>query len=117
MGVAAIIVAATVFGIATACIGVIVALRTKSVQVTQNIPMMFMPLAFLTTALMPKEFLTGWFRWAVTVNPVDYVLVSVRTIIVDGWEWASILPGLWVLAATTVIMLTAATWTFRRATA
>ena len=117
VGVVAIIVAATVFGIATACIGVIVALRTKSVQVTQNIPMMFMPLAFLTTALMPKEFLTGWFKWAVTVNPVDYVMVSVRTIIIDGWEWDSILPGLWVLAATTVIMLTAATWTYRRATA
>lgn len=117
VGVGAIIVAATVFGIATACIGVIVALRTKSVQVTQNIQMMFMPLAFLTTALMPKEFLTGWFKWAVTVNPVDYVLVSVRTIIIVGWEWESILPGLWVLAVTTVIMLTAATWTYRRATA
>ena len=45
------------------------------------------------------------------------MLVSVRTIIIDGWEWESILPGLWVLTATTVIMLTAATWTYRRATA
>ena len=74
-------------------------------------------LAFLTTAFMPKEFLTGWFKWAVTVNPVDYVLVSIRTIIITGWEWESILPGIWVLAAVTLIMLTAATWTYRGATA
>ncbi len=117
VGLVAIIVAATVFGIATACIGLIIALRTKSVQVTQNSWLMFMPLAFLTTALMPKELLTGWFKVAVTLNPVDYVLVAVRTIIIEGWEWESILPGLWVLTATTVIMLTAATWTYRRATA
>ena len=117
VGLVAIIAAATVFGIATACIGLIIALKTKSVQVTQNSWLMFMPLAFLTTAFMPKELLTGWFKWAVTLNPVDYVLVAVRTIIIDGWEWESILPGLWVLTATTVIMLAAATWTYRRATA
>lgn len=117
LGLVAIILAAAIFGIATACIGLIIALSTKSVQMTQNSWLMFMPLAFLTTAFMPKEFLTGWFKWAVTVNPVDYVLVAVRTIIIDGWEWESILPGLWVLSAVTVIMLTAATWTYRRATA
>ena len=117
VGLVAIVVVATVFGIATACIGLIIALKTRSVQVTQNSWLMFMPLAFLTTAFMPKELLTGWFKWAVTLNPVDYVLVSVRTIIIDGWVWESILPGLWVLTATTVIMLTAATWTYRRATA
>ena len=117
LGLVAIIVAAAVFGIATACIGLIIAMRTKSVQMTQNSWLMFMPLAFLTTAFMPKEFLTGWFKWAVTLNPVDYVLVAVRTIIIEGWEWESILPGLWVLSAITVFMLTAATWTYRRATA
>lgn len=89
----------------------------KSAQMTQSSPLMFMPLGFLTTAFMPKEFLTGWFKWAVTLNPVDYVLVSVRTIIIDGWDWGSILPGLWVLAAATAVMLTAATWAYRGATA
>ena len=117
LGLAAIIVATTVFGIATACIGLIIALKTRSFQVTQNSWLMFMPLAFLTTAFMPKEFLTGWFRWAVTLNPVDYVLVSVRTLIIDGWHWDSILPGLWVLSAITVVLITVATWTYSRATA
>ena len=117
LGLLAIIVVAVVFGIATACIGLIIAMRTRSVQMTQNSWLMFMPLAFLTTAFMPREFLTGWFKLAVTLNPVDYVLVSVRTIIIEGWVWESILPGLWVLTAATAIMLTTATWTYRRATA
>ncbi len=117
LGVVAITALATVFGIAMACIGLIIALRTRNFQATQNSWLMFMPLAFLTTAFMPREFLTGWFRWAVMLNPVDYVLVSVRTIIIEGWRWESILPGLWVLAGLTVVLLTAATWTYRRAAA
>ena len=117
LGVLVVIVAATVFGIATACLGLIIALRTKSVQVTQNSWLLFMPLAFLTTAFMPKDLLSGWFKVAVALNPVDYIMVGVRTIIIEGWILESILPGLWVLLATTVIMLTAATWSYRRATA
>ena len=117
LGLLAIVAAASVLGIATACIGIMIALKTKSAQLTQNVFMIFMPLAFLTTAFMPREFLTGWFKWAVTLNPIDYVLVSVRTIIIEGWEWESILPGLWVLAAITVIILSAATLMYKRATA
>ncbi len=116
LGVLAVIVVATTFGIAMACLGLIIALRTKSVQVTQNSWLLFMPLAFLTTAFMPKDLLSGWFKIAVTLNPVDYIMVMVRTIIIEGWEWDTILPGLWVLLAVTATMLTAATWVYRRAT-
>ncbi len=117
LGLLAILAAATTFGIATACLGLIIALKTKSVQVTQNSWLLFMPLAFLTTAFMPRDLLTGWFKVAVMLNPVDYVMVGVRTIVIEGWNWDSILPGFWVLVVTTVIMLTAATWAYRRETA
>ena len=117
LGLLVIIVAATIFGVAMACLGLIIALKTKSVQVTQNSWLLFMPLAFLTTAFMPKELLSGWFKVAVALNPVDYIMVGVRTIIVEGWEWDSILPGLYILTAITAIMLTSATWAYRRATA
>ena len=116
LGVVAVIIAATTFGVAMACLGLIIALRTKSVQVTSNSWLLFMPLAFLTSAFMPKELLTGWFKVAVTLNPVDYVMTGVRTIVIAGWEWETILPGLWVLLAMTVTMLTAATLVYRRAT-
>ena len=116
LGVLAVIVMATTFGVAFGCLGLIIALKTKSVQVTQSSWLLFMPLAFLTTAFMPKEFLTGWFKMAVNFNPVDDVLVGIRTIIIEGWEWDTILVGVWVLTAMTVSLMTLATWFYRRAT-
>ena len=117
LGVLAVIVAATLFGVAMACLGIITALKTKNVQVTQNSWLLFMPLAFLSTAFMPKELLTGWFKIAVSINPVDYVMAGIRTVIIQGWEWENILPGLWVLLVMMVVMLTSATWLYRRVTA
>ena len=116
-GIVAVIVAATVFGIAFSCVGIIIAMRTKSIQVTQTSWILFMPIAFMTTAFMPREFLTGWFKIAVTINPVDYILVAIRSIIIEGWVWDTIATGLWVLTAMTVVLLSAATWVYRRATA
>lgn len=115
-GVVAVIVAATVVGIAFACVGLVIALWTKSVQVTQTAWILFMPIAFLTSAFMPREFLTGWFKVAVTLNPVDYVLVAVRTLIIDGWVWGPVLTGLWVLLGMTASFVAVATWVYRRAT-
>ena len=116
VGIVVVIVAATVFGIAWACLGLIIALKTRSVQVTQSSWLLFMPLVFVTSAFMPKEFLSGWFKIAVTLNPVDYVLIGVRTIIIQGWEWDAILPGLWALLGLTVGLTIAATWMYQRAT-
>ena len=117
LGIVVVIVAATLFGVASAFLGLIIALRTRSVQVTQSTWLLFMPIAFLTTAFMPKELLTGWFKIAVTINPVDYVLAAIRVIIIQGWEWQTILPGLWALLAMTAVLGTGTTWAFRRITA
>ena len=116
VGIAVVIIAATVFGAASACLGLIIAFKTKSPQVTMSAWLLFMPLSFLTTAFMPSELLTGWFKVAVTINPVEYVLVGIRTIIIQGWQWEEILPGLWALLATMAIMGAITTWLFRRAT-
>jgi ABC-2 type transport system permease protein len=117
VGLLAVVVGTTVFGVAFSCLGIVIALRTKSTQVTMSTWLLFMPFAFITTAFMPKDLLTGWFKVAVTVNPVDYVLVGVRAIIIQGWEWDAILPGMFWLTGLTIALLTAAAWSFRRATA
>jgi len=116
LGIMTVIVAATVFGIAWACLGLIIALKSKNAQVTQASWLLFMPIIFLTSAFMPKELLSGWFKVAVTLNPVDYVLHGVRTIVIEGWVWDSILPGLWALLALTFGLTAAATWLYQRAT-
>jgi ABC-2 type transport system permease protein len=117
LGGVTVVVLSTIFGVAWGCLGLIIALKTKSAQVTQSSWLLFMPIAFLTSAFMPKEMLTGWFKIAVMINPVEYVLAGVRTIIIQGWEWETILPGLWVLVAMTLGLIGVATWFYRRVTA
>ncbi len=117
VGLVTVIVAATVFGIAFSSLGVIIALKTKSTQVTMSTWLLFMPFAFLTTAFMPKDLLSGWFKVAVSINPVDYVLVGIRTLIIEGWEWEAILPGLWWLAGLAAGMTIIASWFYRHETA
>ena len=117
IGILAVMIAATLFGVASAFLGLTIALKTQSVQVTQSSWLLFMPIAFMTTAFMPKELLSGWFKVAVTINPVDYILTGIRAIIIEDWVWESILPGLWALLAMTLVLGSATTWVFRRVTA
>ena len=116
LGLVAVVVLVVTFGFAWSSVGLIVALRTKNAQVTQSVWLFFFPFAFLTSAFMPKELLSGWFKVAVTVNPVDYVMQGVRAIIIHGWEWGPILTGVWVLTAMFVVLTATATWFYRRAT-
>ena len=58
---------------------------------------------------MPRDLLTGWFQFTVGLNPVEYILVAVRTIIIDGCIWEHIVPGFWVLLATSAVLIAAAT--------
>ena len=54
---------------------------------------------------------------AVTINPVEYVLAALRVIVIEGWVWDTILPGLAVLATMAVGLTAMTTWLFRRETA
>ncbi|MBM3949166.1 MAG: hypothetical protein FJ312_08035 [SAR202 cluster bacterium] len=116
-GIFFIILLATLLGMAWSCVGLMIAIKSKSAQITQTSWLLFMPVAFLTTAYIPKDLLSGWFKWAVTINPVDYILDGIRAVIITGWEWGPIMLGIWVLVGMMGILVTAATWLYRRETA
>ena len=116
LGVVTVIAMAAIFGIAWSALGLMIALKTKSAQATQASFVFFFPFIFLTTAFMPKELLGGWFEVAVTINPVEYVLAALRVIVIEGWVWDTILPGLAVLATMAVGFTAMTTWLFRRET-
>lgn len=117
LGAIAVVLLITLFGLAWACLSLIIALKTKSAQATQSSYVLFFPFIFLTTAFMPRELLPGWFRIAVIINPVNYVLEAARVIIVEGWVWDTILLGVGVLAAMTLAFTLGAAWLYRHATA
>lgn len=119
-GVPGIVVAlllATLFGVVWSCIGLIIALKTKSAQATQSMFVLFFPALFLTTGFMPRELLPRWFQIAAFVNPVNYVQEAIRAIIVEGWVWHTILVGAAVLLGMIAFFLAITTWLYRRVTA
>lgn len=116
LGVFVVIWFVATFGVAWACLGIAIALKTKSAEITQSYFVLFFPAVFLTTGFMPKEFLPGWFSVMASINPVTYVMESTRAMVVQGWDGSTILPGLLVLIGLTGGLMGITTWLFHRAT-
>ncbi|HCL25254.1 MAG: ABC transporter permease [SAR202 cluster bacterium] len=117
LGILAMLVLAVAFGLVWSCLGIMIALKTRNAQVTQTSGVLFFPFIFLTTAFMPEEQLSGWFKVAVKINPVTYVMEAMRAIVVEGWDWDTILTGVWVAGLMMSLLLIATTWMYRRQTA
>jgi ABC-2 type transport system permease protein len=69
------------FGMGFAAISIAVALATGSVRATQTTFVVFFPLLFLTPGTLPRDLMTGWFKTAVSINPVTYILEAARSFI------------------------------------
>ena len=117
LGVIVLLLASSVFGLIWSCLSLLIALKTRSAQAMQASFIIFFPFVFITTAFLPVELLGGWFEVAVKLNPVTYVMDALRALVIDGWDWSTILPGFWVLAGGTLIFVTWTTWMFRKETA
>ena len=87
-----------------------IALRTGNPTAVNNAFLLFFPFAFLTTAYLPAEAMTGWLATAVKFNPTTYLLDAMRTLLMVGWEWDVILKG---LAAILGVMAISFTLAFR----
>jgi ABC-2 type transport system permease protein len=90
LGAVALILLASLFGLAYSGIGFGMALKTGNAQATQSMWFLFMPLMFLTTLFAPKEALSGWLKTAATFNPMTYILEGMRSLSMTGWDAADI---------------------------
>lgn len=105
------------FGMAWSCVGMIIALRTRNQRATQSSFILFFPFTFITTSQLPLDLLHGWYRVAVQLNPVTYVLEALRALTSAGWEWDVIGRGFLVAIVTGVVTVSLAMTSFRRTTA
>ncbi|HNJ97737.1 MAG TPA: ABC transporter permease [Ilumatobacteraceae bacterium] len=71
-----------------------IALRTGNPTAVSNAFLLFFPFAFLTTAYLPEESMTGWLATAAKFNPTTYLLAAMRALLQDGWAWGTIGKGL-----------------------
>ena len=83
----------------------LIALKTRSAAATNSGSLVFFPLLFLTPNFVPRDLLTRPMEIAATLNPVTYVMESLRSLILEDLEWATIWPGFLVVAVAGALML------------
>lgn len=91
-----------------------IALRTGSPAAVNSSFLLFFPFAFLTTSFLPMEVLSGWLATAAKYNPVTYLLAGLRSLIMEGWEWAEIGKALLAIAGVGVVSFSLALYALRK---
>ena len=99
-----IILLSSLFGVAYAGFGILVALRTRNVQATQSSFLLFFPLLFLTPNFVPFDRLSSVMETLARINPVSYVIVGLRSLVIDGWDFGKIAVCLGVIASLGLIL-------------
>ena len=113
LGVLAFVVISAAWGLAFTGFPYAIALKTGSPGAVAASFVLFFPFLFLTTTFFPREYLTGWLATVADVNPVTYLLETLRAIISEGWVAADILPGLLAIAGVAVVSIGLALLTLR----
>jgi ABC-2 type transport system permease protein len=94
LGVLAFTLIGALWGLAFTGFPYAIALKTGNPGAVNSSFLLFFPFAFLTTAFVPQEALTGWLSAIATWNPVTYLLEGLRSLITEGWEWDELAKAL-----------------------
>jgi ABC-2 type transport system permease protein len=105
LGAVLLILLAALFGVAYAGFGILVALTTRNVQATNTSFLLFFPLLFLTPNFVPFDRLAPAMETLARINPVSYVIVGLRSLIIDGWVVDKILVCLGVTLAMGAVLI------------
>ncbi len=97
-GVVVFVVISALWGLVFTGIPYAVALYSGSPAAVSACFVLFFPLFFLSDAIVPKQFLTGWFSTIATYNPITYLLSALRGLIATGWQPVVLGEGLAALA-------------------
>jgi ABC-2 type transport system permease protein len=103
-GAVLVVLLAALFGVAYAGFGILVALTTRNVQATNTSFLLFFPLLFLTPNFVPFDRLSPAMETLARINPVSYVIVGIRSLIIDGWVVDKILVCLGVILVMGVVL-------------
>ena len=82
----------------------IIALKTRSAAATNSAGLVFFPLLFLTPNFVPFERLSSVMETLARINPISYVIVGLRSLIIDGWDAGKILVCVAVIAVMGLIL-------------
>jgi ABC-2 type transport system permease protein len=105
LGALVVVLLASFFGVAYACFGILVALKTRNVQATNTSFLLFFPLLFLSPNFVPFDRLSPVMETLARFNPVSYVIVGIRSLILQGWEWGDLAACVAVILGMSVVLI------------
>lgn len=116
-GAALILLLGGLFGVVWSGTSFLPALLTRNEQATGTLAMLFMPLAFMSTAFVPVSLMPDWLQVLNTWNPISHLIEAMRALMTSGYDWALIGKALLSLAVLGALLHGATFWAFRRLTA
>ncbi|HEY6058902.1 MAG TPA: ABC transporter permease [Candidatus Limnocylindrales bacterium] len=116
-GFTAIVVLGGAFGVAWAGTSMFPALVTKNEQATGTLAMLFMPIAFMSTAFVPASLMPDWLRIVNDWNPISAVIEAMRALMTAGFDAAILGRAIVAVAVLGLVLQGATLWAFRRLTA
>jgi ABC-2 type transport system permease protein len=72
------------------------------------------PLLFLSPSLLPINFLPSWVQTVSMFNPVSYAVNACRVLMINGYDWGTILPAWGVIGLVALITMGATLYQFRK---
>lgn len=93
LGMVVFVALAACWGMAFTGFPYAIALKTGNPAAVNNAFILFFPFAFLTSAYVPEDQLTGWLGAVANYNPVTYVLAAMRSLVLTGWDATAIAQG------------------------
>lgn len=103
-----------VFAGISLCLG---AVLTSHEALMAVVNFLTMPLMFTSNAMMPLDMMPAWLAKLAVLNPLSYAIDPMRTLFLNGWDWAALARGLVVLASCGLLVTVAASCLFRRSVA
>lgn len=113
LGMIVFILIAATWGLAFTGFPYAIALKTGNPIAVNNAFLLFFPFAFLTTAYVPQEQMTGWLATAADYNPTTYLLAGMRALILEGWNTTAVVQAFLATAIVGSISFTLAFVTLR----
>jgi ABC-2 type transport system permease protein len=113
-GVVVLVGLAMLISLGFASLGAFVGLRTGSGEAVQGFFPLFFVALFLSSMSLPRDLIEQeWFRTIATYNPVSYLIESVRSLVITGWDGEALALGFGIGLAVAALGIGAATVALR----
>ena len=116
-GIILILLIAGAFGVAWSGTSIAPALITRNEQATGMLGILFIPIAFLSTAFVPEPMMPEWLQAVNAINPISYVIEAIRSLMIEGIILDDLWPAFVSIVVLGVLLHSLTLWAFRRMTA